>query len=339
MKIKIITLHKAISLITLLFFLNALLLSSCNQTPTSSEKWGTPQQLKNAKVLVQSGMKDNTYSEASKSLVEELKNVKGVVGVETFADSKTFKIYYDPAIISEEGIKEAMFTPQTILLHEPTIQKIGVMEIGVQNYFDSTDEYYMTELLSSESSIFGFTSIFGEPVRLKIYFNTDSLQPSNIMALIETEEVNISDDKNEPTHKLVFEVQDEVAKPSYVSLQEFYEVMAPLMDDKFNDFETYNTADLSVYEIPIAPFNGETYDQVGFLESHLSADEGVVGFKTIYKKDTVIAHITYVKSKTTADKVFQMLNAKKLKVYYNDSTSDEINNAFKFEKPGRLSGN
>jgi len=330
-------LHPAIFTITILFVFTILFLSSCNETPTSSTKWGTPQQLKNAKVFVQSGLKDNKYFEASPALAEQLKNVKGVVGVETFAGSKTVKIYYDPAIITEAGIKEALFTPLTIMLHEPTITKIGVMEVRVANYYDSTDEYYMTELLASDSSIFGFTSIFAEPIQLRIYFDPDSLQPSDIISLIETEEINDADENHKTPHKLNFEVQEEVVKPSYVSLQEFYEVMAPLMDDKFNDFEKYKPSELSVYEIPVTPFNNETYDQLGYLESHLSADEGIVGFKTVYKKDTVLAHITYVKSKTTPTKVFKLLRSEKLKVYYNDSTSDELDNAFKFVKHGRIS--
>jgi len=314
----------------------ALIFSSYNEVPTISERWGTVQQLANAKVYEQSGLKNIKCFGTSTAFAEQMKKVKGIVGVETFVGSHTVKIYYDPAIITEQAVKEAIFTPSAIMLHEPDVKKIGVMEIRVRNYFDAFDEYYMTELLSSDSAIFGFTSAFAEPIHLKIYFNPDSLQPSEIIALIESEEINIAEGKNITVQKLNFEVQDEVVRPSYVSLQDFYAIMAPPMDDKFNKFKSYKTSDLSVYEIAITPFNNETSDQLTYLESHLSNDDGVVGFKTIYQRDSVFADITFVTTKTTPTKIFKLMQAEKLKVYYNDSTSDEMDNTFKFEKEGKV---
>jgi len=328
--------HKVVLSTAGVLFLIVLFLTSCSEAPTISEKWGTVKQMENALVYEQKGLKDGKYYENAAALVQQLKNIKGFVGIETFIKSQTVKIFYDPALIIEKEVKEALFTPSTIMLNEPNIDKIGVMEIRVLNYFDSTDEFYMTELLSSDSSIFGYTSSYGEPIHLKIYFNPDSLQPSEIMAIIETEEVKVPEGNNETIHKLDFEVQDEVVKPSYVNPQEFYEVMAPPMDDTFNNFENYKTSELAVYQVPVTLFNNDSFTQLGYLESQLSNDEGIVGFKTVYQKDSVFIEVTYVKDKTKPLSILKQMQAEKLKVYYNDSTSEDIDNLFKFVKQGKV---
>jgi len=62
----------------------------------------------------------------------------------------------------------------------------------------------------------------------------------------------------------------------------------------------------------------------------------VVAFKTVFGDDNVYADITFVTTKTSPENIFKLLNAPKFTVYYNDGTSEELDNTFKFEKEGKV---
>lgn len=310
--------------------------ASVTEIPTINERWGTPEQLENAKVYEQSGLKNIKCFGSSMSFAEQMKEVNGVLGVETFVGSHTVKVFYDPAQLTEEAIKKAIFTPSTVIFNAPAVKEIGVMDVKIQNYFDSYDEYYLELLLSANTSICGFSTAFGEPVSAKIYFDPAKLTIEKIIEIIETPEITIKKKKGDAIQELNFKAESSGSKAATISTKDFFESMIKPMDDKFNKFENYKAEELSVYEISISPLNQETIDQLSYLESHLSNDEGVVAFKTGFTDDNVYADITFVTAKTKPSTIFKLLNSPKFTVYYSDGTSEEVDNTFKFEKEGEI---
>lgn len=314
----------------------ALWFASITEIPTINERWGTPEQIENAKVYEQRGLKNIKCFGSSMSFAEQMKEVNGVLGVETFVGSHSVKVFYDPALITEEGIKKAIFTPSTVIFNAPSVKEMGVMDVKIQNYFDSYDEYYLELLLSANTSVYGFSTAFGEPVSAKIYFDPAKLTTAKIIEIIETPEITIKKKKGDAIQELNFKAESNGSKAATISTKDFFESMIKPMDDKFNKFENYKAEELSVYEIPISPLNQETIDQLSYLESHLSNDEGVVAFKTVFTDDNVYADITFVTAKTKPSTIFKLLNSPKFTVYYSDGTSEEVDNTFKFEKEGQV---
>jgi polyferredoxin len=306
----------------------AIWFSSYIKIPAISERWGTPQQMGNSKVFSKSGLKNIKCYGSSMSFAEQMKDVKGVLGVETYLNSNTVKVFYDPSLINEEGIKKAIFIPSAVILNEPVNEEIGVMNFKIGNYFDPYDEYYLTELLSANPAVYGFSTTFGEPVNLKVYFNPVKLSSSKIIAVIESPEIKIKDGKTESIQKNNFKIQYAEEKFTLINLQEFYTDLTPAMDDTFNKFSRYKSTDLSIYEILLSSFNKEIADQLPYLESHLSNNNGIVGFKTRYTKDGVYVQIIFVKSMTNTSDILKLLTAPKLKVYFDDGSSKERDNPF-----------
>lgn len=311
-------------------------LASFTEIPTINERWGTTAQLENAKVYEQSGIKNVKCYGSSMAFAEQMKVVKGVLGVETFVGSHTVKVYYDPALINEQGIKKAIFTPSTVLLNAPTSEEISVMDLKIENYFDSYDEYYLELLLTANASIYGFSTSYGEPVSAKIYFDPSKLNTTKIVEIIQSPEITIKKQKGDVIQELNFKADYDGSKTISIKSMEFYKQLITPMDDKFNKFENYKTPELSVYEIPVSPLNQETIDQLAYLESHLSNDEGVVSFKTVFSDKNVLADITFVTAKTNPEKILKLLNSPKFTIHYDDGTSEEVDNSFKFEKEGIL---
>lgn len=310
--------------------------ASVTEIPTINERWGTPQQLENAKVYEQSGIKNVKCYGSSMAFAEQMKEVKGVLGVETFIGSHTVKVYYDPSQITEEAVKKAIFTPSSVLLNMPAAKQMSVMDVKIENYFDTFDEYYLEQLLSANPSVYGFSTSYGEPVSAKIYFDQAKLTTSKIIEIIQTPEITIKKKKGDVVQELNFKADYSGNKAATISTKEFYESMIKPMDDKFNKFENYKAAEFSVYEIPVSPLNQETIDQLSYLESHLSNDAGVVAFKTVFTDDNVFADITFVTTKTKPSAIYKLLNSPKFTIYYNDGTSEEVDNAFKFDKEGKV---
>ncbi|NTW33061.1 MAG: 4Fe-4S binding protein, partial [Bacteroidetes bacterium] len=268
----------------ILLTVTAIWLSSVTEIPTISEQWGTKQQKENAGIYLQHGLKNIKCYGSSVSFAEQMKKLKGVIGIETYVSSKTVKVFYDPSIVNSEKIKEAIFSPSAVILNEPSENKIGVAELKIENYFDTYDEYYFTSLLSANPDIYAFSTTFGEPVNGKIYFNPQKLKISKIIKIIESPEIKIKDDETENIQKLNFKVKHANENPTIISLQDFFMDMIKPMDDKFNKFSTYKPNELSIYKINLPIFNKEISENLLFLESHLSNNDGIVGFKTIYNK-------------------------------------------------------
>ena len=314
----------------ILLVVSAIWFSTVTEIPTISEKWGTDQQMENAKIYEQQGLKNVKCYGSSVSFAEQMKKLKGVIGVETFVGSKSIKVFYDPDLVNDEEIKKAIFSPSTIILTEPSINEIGVVEIKIENYFDSYDEYYFTNLLSANSDIYAFSTSFGEPINVKIYFNPEKLNLSKLIEIVESPEIKLIEVDNENVQKLNFKVTHTDQNVSSISLQKFSMDMILPMDDKFNKFSSYNETELNVFIKKLPLFNKEISEQLPFLESHLSNDEGIVGFKTDYYNTGVCLNITYVKSKTDTNAILKLLKAPELKVYYSDGSSEVKENTFIF---------
>jgi len=315
----------------------AIWFASFTEIPTISERWGTPEQMENAQTFEMSGLKNIKCFGSSMSFAEQMKNVSGVLGVETYVGTKTVKIFYDPAVLSEEQIKQAIFTPVKLFINDPECKaKIGIMQVEILNYFDAYDEYYLTNLFTANPSIYAFSTSFGEPVNAVIYYNPEKLKMQDIIKIIESPELIMKEGDTETITPLNFKTGNSHSSDSLITRVEFYNIMLPPIDDKFNRYETYAQEDLSVFEIPVLPFGKTEGENLIYLESHASGDDGVVGMKSYFRNDTAFIQMTYAKSKTNPEKIFQRLTAKKFTIYYSDGTSEDVNNVYDFTVNGKV---
>lgn len=315
----------------------AIWFASFTEIPTVNERWGTKDQMEHAQTFSMSGLKNIKCYGSSISFVEQMKDVNGVLGVETFVGSHTVKIFYDPTVINEKQIKKNIFIPAKLIVNDPfSNDEIGFVNLKIQNYFDSYDEYYLTELLSVNTSIYGFSTSFGEPISASVYYNPSKLSITQLVAIIESPELIIKNESTETTKKLNFKVNDADKNYTLITYGDFYNSMIPRIDDTFNKYDSYSSEDLSVYEIPILPFNKTKSENLPYLESHASGDNGVVAMKSFFRNDTAFMDLTFVKSKTSAEKIYKRITEKKFTIYYSDGTSEEVDNVFCFKNAGRV---
>lgn len=315
----------------------AIWFASFTEIPTVNERWGTKDQMEHAMTFSMSGLKNIKCYGSSMSFVEQMKDVKGILGVETYVGSNTAKIFYDPTVINEEQIRQSIFTPAKLIISDPlSSDDIGFVNLKIRNYFDSYDEYYLTELLTANMAIYGFSTSFGEPVSAIVYFNPSKLSITQLIAIIESPELIIKNENTTSTKKLNFKVDDADGKYTMITFEDFYNSMVPRIDDTFNKYDSYSSEDLSVYEIPILPFNKSKSENLIYMESHASGDNGIVAMKSFFRNDTAFIRLTFVKSKTNAENIYKRITEKKFTIYYSDGTSEEVDNVFDFKNAGKV---
>ena len=98
----------------------------------------------------------------------------------------------------------------------------------------------------------------------------------------------------------------------------------------FNKFDTYKTEELKVYRLIFNEAIDPALQQwMPFLISHLSNDDGIVRFKTLFTATDPLLEITYVPTLTTPEKINKLINAPKFLVHYPDKSVKEVENPFK----------
>ncbi len=314
----------------------ALILATIVELPTINMRWGDEVQLSKAGIYTQDGLKNVKCYGSSMSFATKMKNVSGVLGVETFVKSHSVKIYYDPDELSADDLRKSIFTPTKTILKKPgaEIESISVFEIGIDKLFDSYDSFYLTQQLKQAGGIYGFTTEFGEPVVAKVYYSEGEISPEQIKKWIEKPEVTYASRGESITAVVNFSVAFMRDSISMVSQSEFYQSIFNPFNVTFNDYKDYQREELSIYQIEMPQAtNSSLRRQYMSLVSHVSNDSNIVRFKTLYE-DKPYAQIYYVTDLVTENGIFNSLNSDTLTVHYRGGRIGKVVNPFKFPVKG-----
>ena len=115
----------------------------------------------------------------------------GIYGLETYAATKEFKVYYDPRKLNEKDVQGMIFKAGKVLLTAPTtidksqVPEINVWKAGIFGVVDDWDIVAVKKKLLKTPHVYGFSTIFGEPIRSTIYFNGAKVQTDELKKLLE----------------------------------------------------------------------------------------------------------------------------------------------------------
>ncbi len=313
-------------------------LASTVELPTINQRWGSEDQINQAAIFSQSGLKNIKCFGSSSSFATKMKKVDGVLGVETYVQSHSVKIFYDKDVLNEEDVKKSIFSPTRTLLRNPdqALTELSSVDLGIEKLFDSYDSFYLTQQLRQAEGIMGFATEFGEPVHASIFFDDGKITPQQIKSLIEKPEVTYTSRGKEYTQSLKFGVayiSDEVKKMSRL---DFMREMFSPFDISFNDYKTYKPEMISVYEIPMPQaMNPALRSSIMSLVSHISTDSMIVRFETVYK-DKPYAIVYFVNGKVKESGLFSLLTADTLTVHYSNGKTGQKLNPFRFPEKGAI---
>lgn len=311
----------------------ALFFSSSYELPTISERWTTTEQLKKAEVFEMSGLKNIKCFGSSRAFANQMKEVKGVLGVETYVKHHKVRVYYDASLTNPELLKAAIFRPFASYLAVPSVS-VGVIQtvsLGIDRCFDPKDQSLLIDVLSLQKGILAVETSFGEPIHARIFYDTTLISPKTIEASIEQKKVIFGEGDDKVEVELDFMVNRKDLKYSSLPKEEFLTEFLEPQDVSFNKYDNYKESELKTIMLPsqeiISP---EMQEWIPYLISHLSNDDGVVRFQMVLSGMEPGIKIWYVPSITDTEKINKLLKAPEFLVHYPDKSVKKFENPFKF---------
>ena len=323
---------------TLVLIAAGLIASSFYEFTTLSERWGGFEKLDNVEVYHQKGLTSVKCYGSASSFKSQMQRIKGVVGIDAYATSHSVDVYYNPNVLSELDVKKSIFKPAKQKIRSLTksgIDSISIVEIGIDNFFDKVDFTNLAYALRKRKSIFGFETIFGEPVETKIFYDGDKITPNEIVKLITVKELELKMRDGSTTIKeLDFEVNQDVKELDKISVLEYQKSMFQGYDKKFNRYSKQNIDSLSVLVYPMKEAAiGSLYGKLSYLTSHLSGWKGIHRLSTKYD-EVPTAYVYFNEDVTPLDTVKAVLSMEKMKVHFRGGEIKLVNNPFKSKPDG-----
>ena len=323
---------------TLVLIAAGLIASTFYEFTTLSERWGGFEKVQNVKVFHKEGLTSVKCFGSASAFKTQIERVKGIVGLDAYATSHTVDIYYDPSVISELEVKKAIFTPakqKVRVIPKEGVDSLSIVQFGINNFFDKNDFTNITYALRKGDGVYGFKTIFGEPVETDIYYDGNKISKSEIVKLIESDEVELPlRDGSKLIREIDFEVAGEGKDLGKISVLEYEKSMFKSYDRKFNKYSKQNIDSLKVLIYPM-PEAGKSslYRMLSYLTSHLSNWDGIVRLATRYD-DQPQAYVYFNENITPLDTVKAALTMDKLKVHFRGGKIKMVENPFKSKPEG-----
>lgn len=322
---------------TVIFILVFLGASSKFEFTTIAERWSNFDKQKNIEVFELSGVKNIKCYGSSMSLKNNLENVEGIYGLDTYAKSHTVKVYYNPSEISEKKVKASIFTPikmEIQKLKPNTIDSLATFEAGIYGLFDLIDFNNLFYTLKEDEGVYGFETHFGEPVIADIFYDPQKTNPEKIKAQIQKEKITVKKPTTIETVELNFRIKDQGVNKGFINVPDYKQRIFRIYDRKFNEYKKYDYSSLLVFKFPFPDAGVPNLRRfLGSLSSHLSADNGIVRLSTRYDKIPV-GYIFYDPKQTNANKIKEALVKTKLTIFITEKETKEIDNPFKIKPDG-----
>ncbi|KAF0195009.1 MAG: hypothetical protein FD166_3249 [Bacteroidetes bacterium] len=310
-----------------------LVFAAFTDIPTINQRWGTPEQMENAGVYRQSGLTSIKCFGSSMSFANHMKELEGVLGVETYVGDHSVKVFYDKEILTAEQIRQAIFTPvsSVIAAPEPGSAGVSVAEAAIDQFFDPKDAMLLGIRFGQNKGILAIQTVFGEPVHTLVYFDSRYINSEKIRTLIEEKRVTWTTDGETSAAETDFRVASLGKKEQDLPLSEYLALMYEPVVMSFNDAESYLPDELDSLELDFsAAADPDIADLPWYLLSHVSNDKGVVKFATRFTDEGIRLVLTFVPAITGREKIVSLLNEPELKVHMSDGTKQTMENPFRF---------
>ncbi len=330
---------KHIALIgTIVLVVAGLIASNYYEFITLTERWGGFEKLDNVEVYHQEGLTSIKCWGSASSFKSQMERVKGVVGIDAYAVSHSADIYYNPNVITKIGVKKAIFQPVKQKIRSTAksgVDSLSVVQIGIDNFFDKTDFTNLTYALRVSKGIFGFETIFGEPVQTKIFYNEATITPEKIVELITAKEIEMKmRDGSTVKKEIEFEVNEGFKDLGKISLLDYQRSMFKGYDKKFNKYSKQNIDSISVLIYPMKEAGDSRLSgKLNYLTSHLSGWKGIVRLSTKYDNSPT-AYVYFKEAVTPLDTVKAVLSMEKMRVHFRGGEIKLVDNPFKSKPEG-----
>ena len=266
-----------------------------------------------------------------------MKKVNGVLGVATYVDDHSVKIWYDTSKITPTDIRKNIFTPTRRQIKPvPTdVHQLGMITAGIDQIYDIYDATYLQELFAKNlPSVYGFETIFDCPVKVNIFYDRSKpLEQTLLKKVVEKREIRIATGQDIRKIKLDYTLSSMAISDISMSRNDFIKTMFIPFRQTFQRLEQTQTNAIDTLRLPYNHSGESGYQRMlPYLASHLSVYPAVLGVRTIIGQKNPELQIFYNNEKTQSAQVKEWALADRLKIHYANGKTGLITNPFSSDR-------
>lgn len=322
--------------VTVILIIAAIIIGRSFEIPTLNLYWGEESQKAGMAEYTKTGLKSVKCFGSSTAFANQIRRLQGVTGVTTFVKTNTVRILYNPALTDTILIQKSIFSPVKIQVRkaDSLLKSVDEFSLRVDAFFDPLDAIYLKEVLSENKDIYGFTTEFDCPVRVKIYCKSDAaIEPGAIKELVETRQVTqpMANGKSMVIY-LNFKVKNIEKSDTALDSKEYGIKM-------YNGyFKSITENDISLSSIYTVLFPGGGTEATNLmlvkLVYHLSQQPGIDAVESLSIDSNPYLRVYFNKKILSGDQIHVLLNSPRILSPAANETKVNIDNPLSFPFKG-----
>ncbi|PKO96796.1 MAG: hypothetical protein CVU12_03440 [Bacteroidetes bacterium HGW-Bacteroidetes-7] len=330
------------AILTFVLFGVAFWLGSTMELPTIDERWGDEanhSQLEKARV---EGLRSVKCYGSSMAFAATLKKIPGVYGVATFVKHSNVDIYFNPAEVTEEKIRELIYIPSKFKIATPPkdVQNIKVITIFTEKMYDRMDPNYLgLQFRNTGKGYYGLETEYSCPLTVRLYMDMDEpvdekffkemVEMKELEMLVHGGGTNIV--KVDFEYIGISDVVDTISRREFL-IRQFTTFSVPFKSNQ----EEWAGKNEAVYELVYPDLDKPLITRnLPFLSNHLSQIPGFISIETLVNEnDEYCFRITYSKDALDDDKIWEVLNRSKWTIKNREGVMEEVDPKFSFKEMG-----
>ena len=304
--------------------------------PTIEQQWGEPTDIENASTLTISGLDNVKCYGSSMAFASGMKKVNGVLGVATYVDDHSVKIWYDTSKITPTDIRKSIFKPtRRQIKHVPAdVHQLGIITAGIDQIYDVYDATYLQELFAKNlPSVYGFETTFDCPVKVNIFYDKSKpFEQALLKKVVEKREIQIATGQDLRKIKLDYRLSSVSVTDTSVSRNDFVRTMFVPFRQTFKRFGQTQTNAIDTLRLPFNHAGESSYQRMlPYLASHLSVYPAILGVRTTIGRENPELQIFYNQEKASHEQVKAWTEADNLEIHYANGKTGFLTNPFRSE--------
>ena len=316
----------------------ALILAKQFPMATLSERWGAYEQADSLGTVEKVVLEDLTTVKcygSAKSMMNKVVRIKGIVGLDVWASKHKVALFYDSSQINATDVKRSVFTPSKYNIRkgvskDEAPELLVAYRVGIWELWDGNDNADIYRMLMKDKGIYGFSTEFGEPVYVSIYFDPENFDVSALAGMIEVKHYEYSYQGETIKKEVEFELEGEGEYVDTLTYLEYRKQFFSSYDRAFNNYRDQDPEKMNVFQVnfPNAE-NSTVIRRMSYLTSHVSFEPGTVRLRTEFIEEPVL-QIYFMSDSTNGENIMMHLEKDMLTCMLRDGSTKEYENIFEF---------
>ena len=329
------------AVLTAILFVLALYIGKTIELPTIDERWGDETKHSQLEKVRVEGLRSVKCYGSSKAFAASLQKIQGVYGVATFVKHSHVDIYYVPAEVSEEKIREMIYVPSKFKIATPPAEaKIKVITIYTEKMYDRMDPNYLgLQFRNTGKGYYGLETEYNCPLIVRLYMDVNEpVDEKFIKSMVEMKQLEmLVHGGGTNIVKVDFEYIGMAEGADTISRREFLERQFTKFSVPFKrNQENWAGKSEAVYQLVYPNLDKPLVTRnLPFLSNHLSQIDGFLSIETLINdNEEYCFYITYSKEALNDDKIWEALTRSKWTIKNKEGIMEDVDPKFSFEQKG-----